>query len=124
MQGSLMVLLIINMIIVGVGAYKAPARLVGGLCGCCLCCLHLIWIIVTAVIRFSAKSELCALVTFPTNYTGVEERGGGWKEMTSNDDWTYEKDAALILALWILQLLCCCCCCCGAAVQPMSPPRK
>ena len=118
-----MVLLIINMIIVAVGAYKAPARLVGGLCGCCLCCLHLIWIIVTAVIRFSAKSELCALVTFPTNYTGVEERGGGYKEMTSNDDWTYEKDAALILALWILQLLCCCCCC-GAAVQPMSPPRK
>jgi len=56
MQGSLMVLLIINMIIVAVGAYKAPARLVGGLCGCCLCCIHLIWIIVTAVIRFSAKS--------------------------------------------------------------------
>ena len=56
MQGSLMVLLLVNMIIVAVGAYKAPARLIGGLCGCCLCCIHLIWIIVTAVIRFSKKS--------------------------------------------------------------------
>ena len=74
MMGSLMVLLIVNMIIDCVGAYKATARLIGGLCGCCLCCVHLAFIIVTAVIRFSKKSELCALYARDTNYTGLEER--------------------------------------------------
>ena len=73
MMGSLMVLLIVNMIIVCVGAYKATARLIGGLCGCCLCCVHLAFIIVTAVIRFSKKSQLCALNKSSTNYTGVKE---------------------------------------------------
>lgn len=36
-----------------------------------------------------------------------------------NDDWTYEKDAMLILALWILQLFGSICCL-GVAMAPLK----
>ena len=113
-NGFLFVAIFVNFICVCAGAYKAIFRMLGALCACCLCCVHLIAIIVTAITRFNLHAQLCALNPTPTNYVGKDEKP------PTTDLWTYEKDGALILAFWILQLFCCCCTCCGAAVYPIS----
>jgi hypothetical protein len=113
-NGFLFVAILVNFLCVCAGAYKAIFRMLGALCACCLCCVHLIAIIVTAITRFNLPAQLCALNPTPTNYIGKDDMP------PATDLWTYEKDGALILALWILQLLCCCCTCCGSAIYPIS----
>ena len=113
-NGFLMLAIVVNFLCVCAGAYKAIFRMIGSLCACCLCCVHLIAIIVTAITRFNLHAQLCSLNPSPTNYVGKDEMP------PATDLWTYEKDGALILALWLIQLLCCCCSCCGAAVWPIS----
>ena len=113
-NGFLMLAILLNFVCVCLGAYKAIFRMIGALCACCICCVHLIAIIVTAITRFNLHAQLCALNPTPTNYVGKDEMP------PTTDLWTYEKDGALILALWLIQLLCCCCSCCGAAIYPIS----
>ena len=114
MNGTLMLFLLLNMCCVCIGAYVYILRMIGAICGLCCCCLHFIFILVTPVLRFQPKGQLCALNPSPTMWTG-DNAVTDW-----SDAWTFEKDAGLITALWVLQLLCCCCCCVGGAVTPMS----
>lgn len=97
------------MICVSIGAYISYLRFIGAVCATCCFCVHFAIIVATGVYRFSLFGQLCALSTMPTNWTSDTE---------VNDDWTYEKDGKLILALWIIQLLSFVCCF-GVACFPL-----
>jgi len=99
----IIMLVIFNMVCACVGTKKAIARVIASCCACAICCAHFGIIITTAVFRFRPQGQLCALSLRPTSVPADKD-----SEIT--DDWTYEKDGALLLALWIIQLLCCCCC--------------
>ena len=118
MNGMLMVLLLLNLCCACVGAYKASFRILGAICGYCLCCLHLVVLIITPALRFSKRGRLCAYSSAPTNYLGKDV------DPIVDDTWTYKKDGALIIALWIIQFLCCCCTCFGATQRGMVPPKN
>merc|ERR1712051_24328 len=68
------------------------------------------------VYKFRDYGKLCALSKAWTNYTSTD------LTELPNDDWTMEKDGALILGLWVMQLLGCCCCC-FAGVNMPKPAR-
>ena len=107
----IMLLLIINFTCVCFGSRIVMCRLLAAWFACCICCAHFPIIITTAVFRFRPQGALCALSTANTYFADDESM--------PTDDWTYEKDGSLILALWIIQLLCCCCCCgAGATASP------
>lgn len=91
-------------------------RCIAGCCMSCLCCVHFCTWISVAVYRFRDQGKLCALSKVPTSVTSSD---AGTR---AEDDWTYEKDGSLILALWVLQLLGCCCCC-FAGVNMPKPAR-
>ena len=107
LNGILMLLIVVKQLFVCVGVYVAACRMIAGCWAIYLWCPYFAALIVTPVFRFSDKSKLCALNPTPTNYDSWDARP------QSDDTWTYEKDGALILALWILQLICCCCPCYG-----------
>jgi len=96
-------LITVNMICVCIGAKVPFSRLIASICAFCLCCAHFPIIITTAVYRFRPYGMYCALSERNTYFADTDS--------DSTDDWTYAKDGALLLALWIIQLLCCCCCC-------------
>ena len=106
-----MTLFFVNMILVVIGANKLTVRLIAGYCGIALCIAHFATLIATAVYRFRDVGKLCTYSEAPTNVPND-------KPEDANDDWTYKKDASLILALWIIQLLCCCSCM-GTALSPL-----
>ena len=110
LNGVVTLLLVINFMCVCVGSRVAVVRLLAAWFACCICCAHFPIIITTAVFRFRPQGMLCALSEANTYYSDDES--------LPTDDWTYEKDGSLILALWIIQLLCCCCCCCAGATPP------
>ena len=83
------------MICVGFGAYNPAMRLCGACCASCLCCTQFGIIVATGVYRYSTKAKLCALSLAETNYVTQDEIDGNW---------TYEKDAVLIEALWVIQI--------------------
>ena len=112
----MLLFLLCNMCCVGFGAYLPLFRCLGAFCATCCCCAHFGIIVATGVWRFSLYGRLCALSKQATNWTSDDE--------LPNDDWTYEKDGKLILALWILQLLSFVCCC-GVACAPLrTMPEK
>ena len=110
-NGLLMIFIATNMICVAVGAYKHKARVVGAYYASCLWCAHFAIIIATGVYRLRPVGMACALNESATNAptSDIED---------ANDDWTYKKDGALILALWIIQILSCQGCL-VAAVYPL-----
>ena len=91
-------------------------RCIAGCCMSCLCCVHFCTWISVAVYRFRDQGKLCALSKIYTSVTSSDQG------TVAEDDWTYEKDGSLILALWVLQLLGCCCCC-FAGVNMPKPAR-
>ncbi len=107
-------LIALNMVCACIGTKKAVARIIASLCACLLCCAHVGIIITTAVFRFRPQGQLCALSIAPTQYSAD-------KDEDASDAWTYEKDGALLLALWIIQLLCCCCCSGAGSGQTQKP---
>lgn len=66
-----------------------------------LCLYSFCMIIVTPVYLFSTRGKLCALNKLNSNVVCTDRND----KDCINDDWTYEKDAQLITALWVLQLL-------------------
>ena len=115
-MGVIMLLVFLATICVCIGAYKPMLRVIAACCMTCLCCAHFCTWIAVAVYRFRTSGKLCALSKTWTSYTSSD-----LTEMPT-DDWTMEKDGALILALWVLQLLGCCCCC-FAGVNMPKPAR-
>lgn len=112
LNGILLLLVLLNMCCVGVGAYVPIFRCLGACCAPWCCCAHFAIIVMTGVFRFSLYGRLCALSKGATNWTS--------KDDAPDDDWTYEKDGQLILALWILQILSFVCCC-GVSCLPLRP---
>ena len=104
-MGTIMLIVLLATICVCIGAYKPMLRCIASCCMSCMCCVHFCTWIAVAVYRFRPQGKLCALSKAWTNYTSTD-----LTELPT-DDWTYEKDGSLILALWVLQLLGCCCCC-------------
>ncbi len=110
-----MMLIIFNMICVCIGTRKAIARVIASVFASLICCAHFGIIIATAVYRFRPQGRLCALSQRGTSVPADKD-----EEIT--DDWTYEKDAALLAALWVIQLLCCLCCA-GVGTGHVGDPR-
>ena len=94
----IMVLLFCNLGCIIMGRIRPKWRLLASYLGFLLCLAHLGAIVTVAIFRFRTQGALCSLYTVPNNYTTS-------KVTTLNDDWTFEKDGALILALWVFQIL-------------------
>ena len=94
-NGILMILIFFNLGCIIMGRIRPKWRLLASYTGFALALAHLGIIVTTAIYRFNSAGALCALRTSATN---VPTTNGS----DSNDDWTYEKDGSLILALWIL----------------------
>ena len=115
-NGMILVCIILNFVCVAVGAYKGMLRVIAALFSLCLCIPHFAIIIATGVYRFRTIGLLCAESLTPTNKPS--------KDAEIDDSWTMRKDAQLILALWLVQLLCCAFTCVLGAVGPlMIKPR-
>ena len=56
LNGFLLLVILLNLVCVLVGAFKAVFRIIGGLCACILSGAHLTILMMTAFIRFSKKS--------------------------------------------------------------------
>lgn len=93
-NGLILTLMLLNFCCVCCGSKIAIARLCGALCACCICCAHIPIILSTAVYRFRPQGMFCALSERPTFYEEVLKR--------PTDQWTYAKDGALILLLFLI----------------------
>lgn len=76
---------------VAVGAFFYHIRLIGAIASCFMNFLHMIVLIVTASYRFSTHGRLCALSQKQSFYEGNGK---------FTDDWSYQKDANLMVDLW------------------------
>merc|ERR1712060_231376 len=94
-NGMLYLLYSINMLIVGIGAWKPMARVIGAAMAPFMWCFNIAMIITTGIYRFRAPGKLCNLSEAGTNAPGTDVED--W-----NDDWTYRKDGALIFSLWVI----------------------
>ena len=110
-NGIILIFICVSNICVAVGAYNHLCRAIGAICGCCLCITHFALIVTAGVFRFSNFGKLASLHLGPTYVPSTNI-------LDVSDDWTYEKDGQLILALFILQLLGMMLCC-FAACWPM-----
>lgn len=108
-------MLMINMICVGIGAWKAWARFTGAICAFPMWCFNFAMLIVTATFRFRAYGKACALVESDTNMPS-----DSFEDL--DDQWTYEKDGALIMGIFIVAILNCCACF-SCATRPIGKPR-
>ena len=115
-MGTILLLVCLTTICVCIGVYKPMLRCIASCCMTCLCCAHFCTWIAVAVYRFRPVGKLCALSKTWTGYTSTD------LTELPDDSWTMEKDGALILAFWVLQLLGCCCCC-FAGVNMPKPAR-
>ena len=89
------------------GVTKPKCRCVGSYIMMILAAFNFFMLIHTGVHRFSIRGKLCALSQNPTAYYKGHDFGGNIEMET----WTYEADAALMTAIWVLQLIFFCCCC-------------
>ena len=117
-MGTILLSVLLTTICVCIGVYKPMLRCIAACCMSCLCCAHFCTWIAVAVYRFRPVGKLCALSKVWTSYTSSDVT-----EMPT-DDWTYEKDGALILGLWVVQLLGCCCCCVAGVNAPRPGMMK
>lgn len=90
------------------GTWSFFARGLSGCCGTLCCCLNFAAIITTAVLRFNTYGQLSAICTGPTKYVA------SGPDIVDNSR-TFETDAAVILGLWIAQMVFCCSNCCHMA---------
>lgn len=109
-NGILLILVVVNMLVIIKGTMTPIFRLVGAWLAAALCLAHFGIVIYTAVYRFYPGGRICALDNTPTGASGDEVE----------DTWTYKKDASLMLALWILQLLSMVICC-AVGLMPLKP---
>jgi hypothetical protein len=107
--GVTMMLLAANSGLMILGAWSFHARGLAACCGSLCCCLNLAAIITTGVFRYNNLGALSALCTGPSKY---DDSNG---MATLSDDRTFESDAAVIVALWICQMIFCCTNCCHTA---------
>ena len=84
--------LVANMICVGFGSCIPMCRLTGAWFASFLCLAHFAVIVVTGVYRYSSMGVLCSLATGSSNITSD----------SVDDDWTYEKDARLMVFLFVI----------------------
>ena len=107
---------ILQLTCVAIGAKKAAFRLLGACCANCVCCWFFAVGITTFVFRGNGLGRICAMNKTGTNYPTDKYEDG-------NDDWTYEKDGALILAISIISFICCCSCCWAGSIgtKPAGP---
>jgi len=96
LNGSTLLLIAMNMILMIFGAFRFWPRMIGACCNCLLSCIHLAAIITTAVFRFRLQGKLCALSLLPTKID---------REMNLSFDRTFETDGQMIIGLWISQLI-------------------
>ena len=115
MNGVLLMLLCCNMCCVCFGSRVAICRVVASACGTCLFVYHIAAIVTTGTFRFRDQGKLCALNKTPTLWTSKTE--------LPKDDFTYEKDASLIVGLWVVQILSCVCCMAAAVYVPMKAQK-
>ena len=102
--GTTMMLLAANSILMLLGAWFVHARLWAGICGCCCCCLNVASIITTAVFRFNSWGKFSTLCDGPSKFdNGINPL---------SDDRTVSGDAALIVGLWVAQMIFCLTNCC------------
>ena len=105
--GVTMCLLALNSAMMILGAWSFHARGLASCCGSLCCCLNFAAIITTGVFRFNNQGNLSALCLAPTKYDSSND--------TTNNDWTYNSDAALIVGLWSCQMIFCITSCCNHA---------
>ena len=115
MNGLLLMFLCCNMVCLCFGSRVAICRVVASACGAFLFLYHFGAILLTGVYRFSAFGQLCAINKTPTAWTSSTE--------LPKDDFTYAKDASLILGLWAVQILTCVGCCLAATYVPMKAQK-
>ena len=109
LAGITMMLFACNSVLMLLGTWFVHARLCGGVCGCFCSCLNVASIITTAVFRFSSWGKLSTLCDGPSKFdNGINPL---------SDDRTVSGDAALIIGLWVAQMIFCVtnCCHCLAA---------
>ena len=109
----LLLLVFFNFVCITLGTIEPLLRVAGSACACCLCLSYLGVMIATAAYRFGKWGQLCALYKEGTNAKRVNEPVG--------DDWTYQKDASMIMVFWVIQLLGSWTCCVVGIVMPMRP---
>ena len=95
----LMIFLFCNLGCIVMGRIKAKWRLMASYVGFALALAHLGIIVAAAIYRFRPAGALCSLIE------GAATNAPTQVKADLNDDWTYEKDGSLILALWVLQLI-------------------
>ena len=101
-----------------IGTYSLHARMTGICCGCCLGCLNFAALITTAVFRFNTMGKLAAISLTPSQYDSSSENK---LVFVKEDGRTYSDDAAVILGIWIAQLIACVCSCCISVVFNKPP---
>ena len=94
-NGLLMVCFALNMLCIGLGAFKPLIRVIGAGFLTCLCFSHIAILISTVVYRFWPMGMLCGLSSGSTAIT----------RESIDSEWTYEKDAKLIVFCFIIQLI-------------------
>ena len=112
----LLLLVFFNFVCIIFGTIEPLLRVAGSACAFCLCLSYFGVMIATAVYRFGKWGQLCALYMEGTNAKKVNEPVG--------DDWTYAKDASMIMVFWVIQLLGSWTCCVVGIVMPMRPSKS
>ena len=95
-----MILLTAKSAMMILGAFSLHVRLAAGCCLTLCGCLNLACIITTGVFRFNSWGKLSTLCDGPSKFVD--------NDSPLSDDRTVSGDAALIVGLWICQMLFCC----------------
>ena len=101
-----MFLLAGNSALLVLGAWYLSARSIAVFCGSLCYCNLFAAIVTTGVFRFNTWGKLSALCVAPTNYEGMNDDDTKVTDFGYSN--TYESDAALIVVLWICQMVYCC----------------
>ena len=97
-NGIMMILLFCNLGCVIMGRIKAFWRVLAAYTGFIIFLANLAILATTGYYRYRTQGSLCALYTEMSHAPTTEP-------LDVNDDWTFEKDGSLILALWLIQAI-------------------
>ena len=109
--GVILLLQAANAVALLLGVWVFKARLVGICCACVMSCINFAAIIITGVFRFNSMGRLAALSRRATQFDSSISA----EDYYLSDSWTYEKEAKLILWLWLCQVGFCFLCCAVSA---------
>ena len=107
LNGIILILLFLAYVLIAIGSGSFHARLIGACLNCWVSVAHVGAILVTGFYIFSPAGRLAANCKDNSFY------GGDLKDSEPmGDDWTFKKDADLIMGIWICQffivyVLCC-----------------